>query len=109
MFRSSISLAASPARMFGEAVISGFDITSTTLVFSGSRDLQTILFDRSLSVRIPTGFSQLTTMRQPISWMFISSAAFFTVALGSIVTTFSVMIFRSFCDTIIPKPFQYFF
>jgi hypothetical protein len=37
-------------------------------------------------------------MRQPISCRFMSSAAFFTVAFGSMVITFSTMICLSFCD-----------
>jgi hypothetical protein len=48
-------------------------------------------------------------MRQPISCRFMSSAAFFTVAFGSMVITFSTMICLSFCDIGSPCRFHYSF
>jgi hypothetical protein len=98
MLRSNISLAASPVRVSCDAVTSGLVIMSMTFVVFDDLDSHIILLSISRSVRMPTGFSWSTTSTQPISWRFMSSAACLIVAFGAMVTTFSTMIFRSFCD-----------
>jgi len=103
MLCSSMSLAASPARMSGDAVMMGLVMMSMAFTFLESLDSYTMRFSMSRSVSMPMGFPLWTTMRHPISCMFMSSAAFFTVAFGSMVTTFSVMIFLSFCDMKAPS------
>jgi len=92
MFRLKRSLAASSTYMSGPPTISGLDMISETLVTSGSLDFDITLFSTSLSVTIPTASPLLATIRQPISYSFISFTASLTVASVRILTTFSTII-----------------
>ncbi len=105
IFILNMSFTASSTSILGFPTTMGFDMTSQTLVFSGSLDLAKTRLRRSLSVSIPEGFSFFIAIKHPISCLFMSSTASFTVASSSMVTTSSTMTSSTSRDIDTPRNF----